>query len=347
MVPNHMNNLRYLARIPTGLSYLLKRESNWGQPVFFTIETVNSCNFRCIYCPQSDQGNHFINGQGTMSFDDFKKIVANIRSAFDMRIVSLHRDGEPLLNKRLDKFIAHLTELGVYVTISTNCSLLPWERAQRLIASGLRMAGTDFCADPELYERLRARGVWTRTLEGIRNLLRAGTEAKADFRVVIKDIATNRCPPDKAGPLMEQTRKLFAEWPGRVNMMPVYFHNALGESLVNLSDARATGSSPAPGAPYTLCHQPWVNLTVDYAGRVVGCCRDLRSEYVLGDLLHEPAAEIWNGEKMRQLRRALAEKHPERIDICKGCDVPWQGSYSGRGPLEKIRNFFFADAWKR
>jgi radical SAM protein with 4Fe4S-binding SPASM domain len=342
-----MNNLRYLAQIPTGLSYLLKRENNWGQPVFFTIETVNSCNFRCIYCPQSDQGNHFINGQGTMSFDDFKKIIANLRSAFDVGIVSLHRDGEPLMNKQLELFIAHLTELGVYVTVSTNCSLLPEERAKRLIASGLRMAGTDFCADPEVYERLRARGVWTKTLDGIKNLLRAGAEAKADFRVVIKDIATNNCPPERVGALMEQTRKLFAEWSDRVNIIPVYFHNALGEALVNLSNTQTLASSPAVGGHYTLCHQPWVNFTVDYAGRVVGCCRDLRSEYVLGSLLHEPAAEIWNGEKMRQLRRALADKHPDRINICKSCDVPWQGSYSGRTPFEKVRKFFFSSFWRR
>jgi radical SAM protein with 4Fe4S-binding SPASM domain len=340
-----MNNSRHLARIPTGLSYLLRREKNWGQPVFFTIETVNSCNFRCIYCPQSDQEHHFINGQGTMSFDDFKKIIANIRSAFDVRIVSLHRDGEPLMNKRLEEFIAHLTGLGIYVTLSSNCSLLPMERAQRLISSGLRMAGTDFCADPAVYERLRARGVWTKTLDGIRNLLRAGAEAKADFRVVIKDIATNDCPSGQAGAVMEQTRKLFVEWPDRVSIMPVYFHNALGESLVNLSNAQTP--SPAVNGHYTLCHQPWVNFTVDYAGRVVGCCRDLRSEYVLGNLLDEPAAEIWNGEKMRQLRRALAEKHPEQIDICKSCDAPWQGSYSGRTPLEKVRKFFFDSLWQR
>jgi radical SAM protein with 4Fe4S-binding SPASM domain len=342
-----MNNLRHLVRIPTGLSYLLKRENNWGQPVFFTIETVNSCNLRCTYCPQSGEGNHFINGQGTMSFDDFKKIIANIRSAFDVGIVSLHRDGEPLMNKRLEDFVAHLAGLGIYVTMSTNCSLLPEERAKRLIASGLRMATTDFCADPELYERLRVRGVWAKTLDGIKNLLRAGVEAKTDFRMVIKDIATNNCPPGKTGALMARTSTLFAEWPGRVDIMPVYFHNALGESLVNLSNAAAPAQSQASDGLYSLCHHPWVNFTVDYAGRVVGCCRDLRSEYVLGSLLHEQAADIWNGERNRQLRRALAEKHPERISICKSCDVPWQGSYSGRTALEKARNFFFTPAWKR
>jgi radical SAM protein with 4Fe4S-binding SPASM domain len=90
-----------------------------------------------------------------------------------------------------------------------------------------------------------------------------------------------------------------------------------------------------------------VNFTVDFAGRVVGCCRDLRSEYVLGNLLEQPAAQIWNGDRMVSLRKALAAKRPQDIGICKACDVPWQGSYSGRTSLEKVRNFFFAGAWRR
>src|SRR5229473_2479499 len=261
--PRTMHNLRHLNRVTTGLSYLLRRDRVWGQPVFFTIETINSCNFRCIYCPQSDQEHHFINGRGIMSLEDFKQIIANLRSCFDVRIVSLHRDGEPLLNKRLEAYIQHLTDLGIYVTVSSNCSLVSEERAHRLVESGLRMVGTDFCADPALYERLRARGVWTETLDGIRRLLRAGAEQNADFRIVIKDMATHGASPKDAESLMAR------------------------------------------------------------------------------------AEEIWNGERMVNLRRALTEKRPQDIGICKACDVPWQGSYSGRTSLEKVRNFFFAGAWRR
>jgi radical SAM protein with 4Fe4S-binding SPASM domain len=205
------------------------------------------------------------------------------------------------------------------------------------------MVWTDFCADAALYERLRARGVWAETLDGIRRLLRAAMEQGTDFRVVIKDMATHGASPGEAESLMARTCGLFAEWSDRVTVMPVYFHNALGESPVNLSKG--------PEAPermlYTLCHQPWVNFTIDFAGRVVGCCRDLRSEYVLGNLREQSADQIWNGERMAHLRRALAAKRPQDIGICKACDVPWQGSYSGRTSLEKVRNFFFASAWRR
>ena len=148
---------------------------------------------------------------------------------------------------------------------------------------------------------------------------------------MIKDMATHGVSPKDAEALMERTRGLFSERADRVTLMPVYFHNALGESLVNLTKE--------PEAPertlYTLCHQPWVNFTIDFHGRVVGCCRDLRSEYVLGNLLEQSADAIWNGEKMVNLRRALTEKRPHDIGICKACDVPWQGSYSRRTPWRR------------
>jgi Iron-sulfur cluster-binding domain len=43
---------------------------------------------------------------------------------------------------------------------------------------------------------------------------------------------------------------------------------------------------------YTLCHQPSVNFTSDFHGRVVGCCRDLRREHVLGNLLEQSTDAI-------------------------------------------------------
>jgi hypothetical protein len=207
--------------------------------------------------------------------------------------------------------------------MSSNCSLISQERARSLVGAGLRMVGTDFCADTALYEKLRARGVWTETLAGIRTLLWAAADARSDLRLVIKDMATHGRSVADGKALMEQTRALFSDWSDRVTVMPVYFHNALGERLVNLN---VSGAAPRGAeAVYTLCHQPWVNFTVDFAGRVVGCCRDLRSEYVLGNLLKESADAIWNGDRMVQLRRALVEKRPEDISNLQGlrCSVAW------------------------
>ena len=338
-----MQNLGYLRNFPTGLSYLLKTERSWGGPVFFTIETVNVCNLRCVYCPQSDEDAHFQNGRGVMALADFQKIVRNLQSAFDVRAVSLHRDGEPLLNKRLPEFVDWLTTQGIFASFSSNCALVTDPTAQALLDAGLRLVKTDFCADPERYERLRVRGNWQETYAGMVRLLAAAEQRGVDFRLQITDLATHHVDADTAARRMADTAALFGQWRPRVSVQPVHFHNALGESRANLAGDAPTRETGL----YCLCHQPWVNLTVDFAGRAVACCRDLRSEYVLGNLLEQPAAEIWNGEPMRRLRRALIDKQPEQIHVCKACDVPWSGSYSGRTPLRKVANFFFDRTWRR
>src|SRR5262249_57120386 len=100
--------------------------------------------------------------------------------------------------------------------MSSNCSLISEERARSLVAAGLRMVGTDFCAEPVLYEKLRARGVWTETLSGIRSLLQAAVEARSDLRFVIKDMATHGRPVTEGKALMDQTRAVFAQGSDRV-----------------------------------------------------------------------------------------------------------------------------------
>ena len=49
--PNIVHNLRHLNRVTTGLSCLLHGDHVWAQPTFFTLETINTRNFRCVDCP--------------------------------------------------------------------------------------------------------------------------------------------------------------------------------------------------------------------------------------------------------------------------------------------------------
>jgi len=337
-----MQNLHFLGAFPTGLSYLIGTERNWGPPIVVTIETINICNFRCVYCPQSNELAHLAAGRGVMALTDFRRIVANLQSAFTIRSVSLQRDGEPLLNRRIDEYVAHLTQHGIAAGFSSNCSRLNDEIIGRLLDAGLRRVKTDFCADPERYERLRIRGRWQETLDGIRRLLAVAAKRSVPLKVCITDLGTHAVSAEESRRAIAKLRALFAPWQDRVVVIPVRFHNALGQSLVNLG-----GHSEKPRrGRYCRCHQPWVNVTVDFAGRVVSCCRDLRSEVVLGNLLEQSISEIWNGESMRRLRRALIERRPDTVPTCRVCDVPWSGSYSGRSPWEKGVSFFFKPFFK-
>jgi radical SAM protein with 4Fe4S-binding SPASM domain len=333
-------NIGYLKYVGLGTEFLLRRTRLRSRGVIsLTIETTNICNFRCVYCPQSDPQNHFVNGKGTMSLDDFKVVLDNILLDFTPRFVSLHRDGEPLVNSRLEEYIGYATSRGLKVGMSSNCSLLRQERVERLIESGLAFVKTDFCADKDVYERLRVGGKWEQAFDGIVRLMTEARKKRRPFQMTMTDISTDRLPPQLAAVQMEKLRSLFADFGESVIVMPVHFHNALDESAERMGGAR--------GKRYTLCHHPWVHITVDFRGNVVPCCRDLRSEYVCGNLLKEPMREIWNNRRFQALRRALAEETPGEIDICGKCDLPYRGSYAGASFTGKARNLLFAKIWGR
>jgi radical SAM protein with 4Fe4S-binding SPASM domain len=336
-----MQNLRFLRAVPTGLSYLLAIEKSWGSPLVVTIETINVCNFRCIYCPQSDELVHFTAGTGIMPLADFQKILANLLSAFKIQSVSLQRDGEPLLNPRIDEYVSHVVQHGIVAGFSTNCSKLSDQLVERLLDAGLTRIKTDFCVDPGQYESLRVRGSWSETLDGMRRILAASVKKSIAFRLAITDLGVHRLDLEESRRSAAQLRALFAAWPDRIVIKSARLHNALGESIVTLATAAKTNPDR-----YCRCHQPWVNLVVDFAGRVVCCGRDLRSEVVLGNLLEQPAETIWNGEAMRHLRRSLIDQRQDAVATCQKCDVPWSGSYSGQSPWSKALSLFFDPLFK-
>jgi radical SAM protein with 4Fe4S-binding SPASM domain len=324
------------------LAYLAASSEAWGPPLYFSIETINTCNLRCVYCPQSRRQDHFVNGRGRLSLKRFDIILDRLEEAFRPRRVSLHRDGEPLLNPEIDRYVRRATERGIVVTFSSNGALMTPERARGLLDAGLRMLNSDFCADASRYESLRVGAKWARTYEGLCQVLEAAETTKARFRLIIKDLDAGGPSTARTREALEATRLLFQAHAKRVVVVPVHFHNALQKSAQDLSIRDDAGDPPS----YNLCHQPWVSMTVDWAGRIVACCRDLRSEYVLGNLLEQPAWNIWNGEPMRRLRQALARRRPQDISVCSTCDLPWRGSYSGRTKAERVGKYLFSKNWK-
>jgi len=337
-------NPGYLKYAKVGWNFFRKKtELPAGRILGVTIEPTNICNLSCIYCPQSDSENHFINGKGFMSFDTYREVLDNILSDFNPRFVSLHRDGEPLLHKELERFVAYTVGKGIRTGTSSNCTLLPPERADTLLEAGLSFIKTDFCADRGLYEQLRTGAEWDTAYEGMRAILSKAHERGVDFRLDITDLSTHGLPDNIAGANIETLGSMFGEFGDRVEVMPVHFHNALGESIgCPVCDCEGEDHHD-----YFLCHHPWVHIVVDFMGRVVPCCRDLRSEYICGSLLEHSMTEIWNNERFTGIRRALVRKRPEDIELCSKCDLPHHGSYAGGSFATKVRNLFFSKICER
>jgi len=66
------------------------------------------------------------------------------------------------------------------------------------------------------------------------------------------------------------------------------------------------------------CGYPSVRLVVAASGMVYPCCIDLHQEMPLGDINKESLKDIWNGDKIKVLRKELREG-TFQSNICKNC----------------------------
>lgn len=324
-----------------GVSYVLGWEKVYGAPAHIHIETTNICNFRCIYCPQSRPEEHFkILGRGKMSVDTYRTILDKLTARYKIERIVLTRDGEPLVHPELEDFAGITTGKGIDITIGSNGSLITEKRARKLIENGLTLMKGDFCHDKETYETLRAGAKYEKALQGYRNILAAAKALDSDFVLKIVDLNTynlnSMAEKEESMRLLASLFKGYEKW-YRVNL--AVMHNALGEAESTLSTSFKKFRRKKDH--YNRCHHPWLEMVIDYKGNVVACCRDLRSEYQLGNILEaeDIDKEIWNGERMRHLRQNLRKKTPENINICSKCDLPHGVSYAGSSMSGKIRRF--------
>jgi radical SAM protein with 4Fe4S-binding SPASM domain len=321
-----------------GFSYVLGMRKSLAAPITVHIETTNICNFRCIYCPQSQPESHFeILGRGKMELDDFKKILDKILSTWNIRELVLTRDGEPLVHPRLHEFIAYAAQKNLDVTIGSNGSYFSEARVVELLESGLTKVKGDFCVDRKKYEQLRAGGKWDEVLQGYTNLLDYTSRHNSRFHLVLVDLNTYDLKTKKEiRESLHQLRELFPYPEQILSVSPALMHNSFDEAKIQLTSSQSLGKPR-----YNLCHHPWIELVIDYKGNAVGCCRDLRSEYIIGNVLQSKniVAEIWNGPKMQHLRQQLASRNPNAISTCSKCDLPYGISYAGRGRFQKLFRF--------
>ncbi len=112
------------------------------------IEVTNHCNSLCISCPLTYD--HFLpyEPKHHLSWENFQAIVDQV-PVIDRAV--LHGIGEPLLNRDLPRFVAHLKRRGAHVLFNTNGVLLDERRGDALVEAGWMN-----CASPSTRCRRRS-----------------------------------------------------------------------------------------------------------------------------------------------------------------------------------------------
>jgi radical SAM protein with 4Fe4S-binding SPASM domain len=286
-------------------------------PEEISLEATNVCNFKCAFCPQSDPAHHEINPRTYLAAVNADTIFSRLRQA-GVRTNVLHwtLDGEPFMHRQFHALCVVALRHGfTHMYFATNALLCTDDNLRRLPSEGARYTFTiDYCADEAQFEEIRGtKGSWSKVWDNLLNVLQS--DDLRHIHLQVTDIS-----PYTFSDLGEQDRRLAAlrhMFPPstRLIVRSKTFHNAAG-----------TVSGPAGAPPprkYHTCPYPWTSLNVTSSGDVVACCRDLRRQTVLGNLLRQSLPEVWNGEEYQTLRRNLLTQRPALSKACNGCDMPY------------------------
>jgi len=289
-------------------------------PRFLEIETVNACNARCPMCTIEDWQRH----TPTMKDDLFSKIADEVIAHRDVvKRVSLYRDGEPLLDKKMPDRIAYLKDGGIATTtLSTNVSLLDEEKSRRLLEAGLDMIILSIDSlQKDVFEMIRRRLKFEEVLANAHRFIELRNRLRPETTIFMR---------------MIRQEANIDEWPGyeaywRPHLAAhdrLYYHNIFNWGG-QLEGFRPIARSYEPGLP---CVALWSLMVIFGDGRVPLCNVDYNDQYPTGNVAEQSISEIWRSKIMAARRRAHLDGRKGNINICANCNV-WDESETVADPV--------------
>lgn len=273
-------------------------------PRIIKIDTCNVCNYRCIFCPQAKQ----INKIGSIDDVLCRRII---KDAYDAgaRELCVSATGEPLINPRLEEYIAYAKQLGYeYVFFNTNGYLLDHERSVRLLDSGIDSVKISINAGRKSYALIHGVDAYDKVLENLREFDRLRRERHSNCKVYVSYVAVKQTTEE-----IEEVRKAVE---GITDSFMSMNANNRGGSADAVTD-EIYGGDDDFSFQYP-CSQLFNNVYITSEGYMVACCQDFENNMVIADLHEISVAEAWNCEAFVSLRSRYLKGDIKGI-LCENC----------------------------
>ena len=278
-------------------------------PKYIEIETVNACNARCPMCTINDWERNY----PVMKDDVFNKISDElIEYKKYLKRVSLYRDGEPLIDKKLPQRINKFFESGIVNTsIATNVSLLNEKRSKEILEAGLGLVIMSIDSlKKEIFEKIRVRLKFEEVKENAIKFLELRDKINPNCRVWIR---------------MIRQESNYSEWDDYYNFWKkyaseqdrIYYHNIFnwGGQLDNF---KSMESSYEPNLP---CVALWSLMVFFANGDVPLCNVDYNNKYPTGNIMESSIKNLWTSKIMNARRKLHLNGNKKDISLCTNCNV--------------------------
>ena len=289
-------------------------------PFALYIEPSDKCNFRCKFCPTSDlKLMQATNGRnyGNMDFNLYKKVIDECSEFEDnIKLLSLHKDGEPLLNPMLPQMVEYAKKSCKFdkIATTTNAYLLNNELSLKIIDAGLDRINISIEGiNEEQYFNISNVKI---DFNKLVNNIKFFYENKKQCEVSIKIPGNNLSDDDK---------KKFYDIFGNICDL-IFIENIVASwSSFDISGLEIDTGMSLYGKQVnkvSVCSQSFYSMAINSNGMVSPCCADWARKVIIGNAYNERLKDIWNGEELLNLQKLFLRGERDKHPFCSSCGGP-------------------------
>lgn len=273
-------------------------------PPLLQIEPTSICNFRCVFCYQTDEvyTNPKNGHMGLMKLDLFKRVVDEAEGRCEA--ITLASRGEPTLHKQFVEMLDYLAGKFLALKINTNASKLNEAMCHAILSAGTQtlVFSADAASEP-LYSQLRVRGNLEEVLANVR---------------LFHDIREKHYPGSRT--ITRVSGVKFTEEQD-LDELEAFWHDLVDQvALVKYNPWENTYEQPVNEIE-TPCSEYWRRTFVLWDGTMNPCDTDYMATLTPGNANDEPVGEVWRGERYEALRKLHLARERRGVSPCNRCTV--------------------------
>ena len=293
--------LRYLLhRYRYDIYPLIHHMDNY--PPYLQIEPTSFCNFRCVFCFQSnrDFSKKSSGYMGHMKLDTFKLVIDQAEG--NIEFISLASRGEPLICREIEKMLLYTKGKFLNLKINTNASILNERKVHAILQSDVRtLVFSADAADKKLYSKLRINGKLEKVVANI-NLFKKIKDKHYPKAKIITRVSGVKVSKQQKFNEMEKFWGNLVDQVAFVDYCP--WENVYEDKINSLAKP---------------CSELWRRMYVWWDGKTNPCEVDYKSYLTPGSIFKKNISQLWKSNIYQKIRKKHLSKNRKSIDPCNKC----------------------------
>ena len=271
-------------------------------PPYLQIEPTSICNYRCVFCYQTDNKFNKRSGghMGHMKLKTFKMLIDQAEG--NIEFISLASRGEPLLCPDFKEMLMYTKNKFYNLKINTNASMLDEKMSRAILESGVKtLVFSADAANSNLYNILRVNGKLEKVVENIKKFQKIRIKDYPKSKIITRVSGVKVNNQQDLGD-MEKFWGDVVDQVAFVDYMP----------WENVYQCKYSGIQ-------IPCSDLWRRMFVWWDGKVNPCDIDYKSKLSVGNIKNNNISELWKSSQYNMLRYQHESKLRNKASPCNKC----------------------------